>query len=264
MMATNSRRTRKFVDRERLLCEMKEKFARKSKQKSKFYVNSEPYVKKIIPEYFHGRYNRPVGAAASIFRIKYIDGKWWPVLTMSDDDSKFLCPAVECQAAYDLAEAVNRAKWEMTSSEGGAFLVDEFSQILVPNSDGNGERMIVGELHGVLDFVDSGTGKIFNLNNDENLNIGDLWAYPYVGVQCHLSRAGQIYSFIENDDEKTCVYPNIIDEELVQVLTHIRDWRGCRFIVNPHGIVLTKKKFAKYDWRPIYAGRIDYNKWYDK
>lgn len=234
------------------------------KRVAKNRIVSKPLVHKISPKRFYGRYNRVMGSQASTFRIKYISGQWWPVLTLSNDDTKYVCPAVECEATHDLVEVVNKAKWAMTRSEGGAFLVDEFSRIIVPNSKGNGERMLVGELRGVLDFENPNDCSIFNLNDDDGLGIGKPWPYPYVGVECHLSKKKKIYSYIEDDDEKETVFSKP-DNLLVQVLMKIRGWRGCRFIVNPHGIVLTKKMWNndKFDWRPVYAGRIDYSKWFE-
>lgn len=212
-----------------------------------------------------GYYGRISGNKTSGFFIRYINNKWWPVTILNTNSYEQIeCLAEECKAANDLAKAVNAAKHKMTQTRGGSFIINEFGQIIVPNSRGNGERMYVGILEGDLRFKDASTGKYFSFNDDSGLKTGDLWKKPYIGTMYHLSKYKEIYAWIDNSDGQMREKPSIQDEKLIKKLLAIRGSGGVRFIVNHHGIVLTKKEFAFKDWRPVYVGRVDYDRWFKK
>jgi hypothetical protein len=230
-------------------------------------TNCIVYVKILKPMIvWTGHYERVIGNKSAAFSIKFIDGKWWPVVVYeSNKNERVECLADDCKASYELAKVVNSAKYRMTQTNGGAFVINEFGQIIVPNSQGNGVRMYVGVLKGELRFKDPLTNNFFSFNDDSGLKTGDLWNKPYVGVMYHLSQRHKIYGKInEISDEYKIIEPPIHDENLIKAIKKIRGSNGARFIVNHHGIVLTKKEFAYKDWRPVYVGRIDYNKWFKK
>ncbi len=63
--------------------------------------------------------------------------------------------------------------------------------------------------------------------------------------------------------------PPVQDRDLIRKLRKIRRHGAVRFIVNPYGLVLTKEPSGEFDfsedkWEPVYVGRIDYTKWFEK
>jgi len=188
----------------------------------------------------------------------------WPV-----DGDIGECWAEECIGARELAEAVAAGKRSMNGSGGGSFLINEFGQVLVPSSEGDGQRRIVGRMEGQLVFNHPfDPGEYFSLGDDDDLEPGDPWPYPYVGMMYRLSIAGKIYFWREDKEGRSREDPPCQDQKLIQELLNIRGNSGCRFIVNPAGIVLTKCKVEdQWDgeecWEPYYAGRIDYDCWFE-
>jgi hypothetical protein len=216
------------------------------------------------PAYWRGRYNIVYGNKSSVLSIKRFKNRWWPTATLIENDEVTICPSIECQASYDLANIVNNAKRLLSNSEGGgSFIINEFGQIIVPSSYGNGERMYVGEINGTLQFFNPNTTQLFDFG-DNGLKSGDEWKKPYLGVEFKLSYNNKISQKIINEDGEQNIFPEQQDMDLIAKLRKIRPSGGCRFIVNHQKIVLTKKEYSKYDWRPIYVGHINYNKWFKK
>src|SRR6478672_11917582 len=104
------------------------------------------------PRAWTGRYARVPGDTTAI-HVRRIDGTWWPVIDWARDDEIAHCKMVDCAAAPELAEAVCAGKRMLGAPPGGAFLVNEYGQVLVPASDRQGTRVaIVGECAGPFSF----------------------------------------------------------------------------------------------------------------
>src|SRR5215831_2474358 len=89
------------------------------------------------PVPWNGRYARVMGDS-TVFHVRYIDGRLWPVLDWETDGAIATCRALECAAAADLVAAVGQAKRHLGGNGAGAFLINEFGKVLVPASDGGG------------------------------------------------------------------------------------------------------------------------------
>jgi hypothetical protein len=50
-------------------------------------------------------------------------------------------------------------------------------------------------------------------------------------------------------------------DALVEALREVRPSGTIRFVVNLHGVVLTK---TEPDWTPVFVCRLDYDEWFDK
>lgn len=217
---------------------------------------------------WNGRYTRIAGRE-SIFHLKSIDGEWWPTIIWYCDDSKYTCLALEDSDVRQLAKAVAEGKLSLGGNGGGSFHINEFGQILVPASDGSGNRVIVGEWHGKLLFENPGNGQTIDLSDDKNLECGDKWQLPYLGMKYQLHRNSRIYFYRMNEEGGQVEYAKHQDQALVKKLRSIRRSGPTRFVVNPFGIVLTRRPAGKNwsageEWESLYVGRLNPKKWFKK
>ena len=222
------------------------------------------------PKPWLGRYGRIYGNS-DVFTVKYDYERraLWPYAVWNFFSEDLSCPAFNNSPyIYHLVEAINRAKSIMYASiPGGSFVINEYGQVIVPSSRGDGRRMLAGQIEGKLLFVNPLDNSIIDLCDDKNLQIGDVWNKPYIGVVYNLHRNSFIY-YLDKINKMT-VYPSVQDEELVRKLRHIRRYGPVRFIVTYRGIVLTKIGQGDYwksdnKWQAVYVGRINYNKWFKK
>lgn len=215
------------------------------------------------------------------------------IIQRKGDDTKYFF-AVMTDAVARLARAVNDAKRAHSDSSvaGGAFVINEFGQVLVPVNKGldeEGERYYVGDCSGAMVFRRNSA--TFSLDDTEGMSLGDAWTLPYVGIPYNLSKDDTIYFKNQQGSDTILERPHIQDEELVSALRRLRphsdrEHEAVRFVVNPHGIVLTKvptitKKggggvlnwlgrifgsstASEETWQPTYVGRINYDKWFQK
>lgn len=215
---------------------------------------------------WQGRYRRPLGET-STFKLKYtMEHGFWPVVEWDRSEGRSICSACDCNSIEELVKAVNKVKVRISGEEGGAFVINEFGQVIVPSIWGNRERFLVGEVEGVLLFEDPYSGDI-DLSDDTGLQSGDICEKPYIGVQYNLRRDSNICYY----DRKlgNIEYPPEQDRELIKKLRKVRRYGAAAFIVNQYGLVLTKIPEGEYredddKWVPVYVGRINYNLWFRK
>lgn len=219
-----------------------------------------------------GKYSRTQGKSASFRITKNPERKeFWPLIEWNYLGETLICPACgNSQSIYDLIEAVNKAKLYKSSIPGGSFIINEFGQVIVPLISGQYEdRLLVGEVDGVLLFENPLlSGEKIDLSDDSGLQVGDLWEKPYIGLQYNLSQTNRIYYY--DEQQGTSCYLREQDIELIRKLRKVRRTGAARFIVNHHGIVLTKVPKGDYysdedeQWQAVYIGRINYNLWFKK
>src|SRR5262249_19091367 len=110
---------------------------------------------------------------------------------------------------------------------------------------------------------------LIDLGDVKGLRCGDRWAKPYVGCPYNLNRGSRIYFYRMAEKGGGSEYPRAQDEELIRALRTVRRWGPARFIVNPHGIVLTKRppdggSQAEEQWEAVFVGRINLKLWFEK
>lgn len=225
-------------------------------------------VAPVAPRVWSGRYARIPGETTAL-HVQRVDGKWRPVVKWALDDTTAVCPMRASDGATALASAVNRGKAFLSGGKGGSFLIDEHGQILVPASSRNDSCVaIVGECSGPLDFKNSAAGRgTFDLADDNDLNPGDIWDRPYVGVQHQLSRRGELYFWKEDADEGKKIFPQAQNGELIGALRRLRGHGPVRFVATYGGFALTKVpvgNLPRQRWESRYVGRIDFRKWFRK
>ncbi|MBT2989953.1 MAG: hypothetical protein KME65_13445 [Candidatus Thiodiazotropha sp. (ex Ctena orbiculata)] len=226
--------------------------------------------KRIVMRGWKGRYARIPGDA-SVLHLKWVDGRYRTSIYWSRDDEIATCVATDSAEEMALAEAVSEAKRTMGGNGGGSFQINEFRQVIVPSSQGGMKRLLVGEISGEMGFdYPWEEGYMFDLSDVDGYDSGDIWERPYIGMRFNLSKGSKIYFWQEGREGGQSLYPERQDEELIRKLRAIRSWGAMRFIVNPWGIVLTKRpqqdawKGDDSAWVPVYVGRINPGNWFKK
>ncbi|WP_145368605.1 hypothetical protein [Maioricimonas rarisocia] len=152
----------------------------------------------------------------------------------------------------------------------GAFTINEFGQVLVPASSGDGRVFLAGRLNGRLPFEDVFEDqRFFDLADASDLHCGDPWKLPYVGMQFNLSVRGRLYFWKVDEDGAKAVNPPRQDAELISKLREVRSHGAVRFIVNYAGLVITKCPIVPNpksadDWQPVFVGRINRARWFEQ
>ncbi|HJT76253.1 MAG TPA: hypothetical protein VJ739_03550, partial [Gemmataceae bacterium] len=108
-----------------------------------------------------------------------------------------------------------------------------------------------------------------DLWDDGQLQPGDPWKLPYVGMPHNLHRGGLVYFYRQDGSGGQSVYPPRQDPQLIRALRTVRPWGPVRFVVNPGGLVLTKcppddRRCPEEFWQPVYVGSVSPNLWFVK
>lgn len=215
------------------------------------------YPRQPMP--WSGRYRRIPGKP-SVLHVRWDDVV---DLIWQDGQDSYKCVAEMTTDLERLGKLVNSVKRQRTGQPGGSFAITEYGQVVCPVADDSFERFYIGDCTGTITFLGP-DGVPLTLDNDSELRSGDDWELPYVGVAYNLSRKDRIYFPQKDGDDTELLYPRKQDRDLIRALRRVRGNGGFRFIVNPHGIVLTKVKEGPYDWQPKYVGRINYDLWFPK
>lgn len=216
------------------------------------------------PKLWTGPYGRIPGDS-TVFHVRTHPrrGHAWLLTILNQDSDQGFCWAVDGPAVNDLIKAVLKAKRFLGGGGGGEFLINEFGQVLVPSPNGDGRRACAGRVEGRLRFENPfESRKVFDLADDSELECGDPWLMPYVGCQYNLAAGGWIYTTLETREGST--YPRLQRDAgyIIQLLRQIRSYGPVRFIVNPCGLVLTKKQDG-FKWDPVYVGRLRPGGWFE-
>lgn len=211
------------------------------------------------PVPWEGRYGRIPGKTP-VLRTRAdgsVEAYWNPWAT----DEWLTSRAVEEPAILALAEAVNDLKLEKTGNRGGGFLINEFGQVLVPIGP-SGERFWVGDMEGCPEFLDPREdGTTFTLDISSTTPLGTPWDRPYIGMKFNLSDDDVIRFRHSVEDMQQMITLQKKSSNLVSALRSVRRFGSIRFIVNLHGIALTK---AEPDWQPVYICHLDRSEWFEK
>jgi hypothetical protein len=215
------------------------------------------------PLEWRGRYGRIPGNL-SVFHVRHSQrqNRLWPYALITNNEDRGTCWALKSPDIGKLVQAVQSGKQFFGHPTGGSFLVNEYGQVLVPASSGDRRCAYVGSLQGKLQFDNPlKENTIFDLSDDHGLTCGTIWERPYVGSKHNWSVQHGIHFRDEDDEGKHCTICPHQDNLLIAALQKVRSEGYIRFIVNPHGLVLTKKQIDSV-WKPIYVGRVNYKLWF--
>jgi hypothetical protein len=211
-------------------------------------------ILKKNPTEYKGYYNKIEGSTTTfhVNRDNRVYIKW------NDNSLGYTLESdLKSKISIELGDRINSIKESMTGNPGGSFVINEFGRIISPIRNSN-KRFLIGTLDGIPKFHHPYTDKLFTLENDENLKLGDEWNKPYVGVIYNLHNENGIYRAYVTQDTKKFIYLKTKYLELENNLRALRYSGPVRFIVNLHGIVLTK-----VNDKPVYVMKIDYIKWFE-
>ncbi len=211
------------------------------------------------PVEWSGRYNRIPGKEPT-FKVNANDepfAYWSPWRS----DEWLTSPFVPTAATKKMGEYINHAKITHAGKSGGSFHINEFGQVITPVY-GSYRRFWVGNVEGVPHFYDPRTTKrTFSLVPSDDTP-GALWDLPYLGMKYNLDGSGSIYFQTEEKDCKRKLRLVNPPTNLIGKLAAIRGaGKPVRFIVNLHGVVVTKKEPG---WQPVFVGFIDKRNWFKK
>jgi len=92
-----------------------------------------------------------------------------------------------------LIDMVNTAKESVNGVPGGSFYINEFSDVIVPST--NGENYFAGMYSQVLTF--DLNGQVISSEPPANIAPGDIWPGPHVGVDYTLTADGSDIKYEE-------------------------------------------------------------------
>jgi len=161
-----------------------------------------------------------------------------------------------------LVEMVNDVKQEQNGQAGGAFYINEFSQVLVPTQNG---YFVAGLYSDLLEF--SFEGMTIGPKAPVGLQAGQEWRGPHVGIPYVLTADGRDIRY------ESEVRPQVIRRErlrdavgagpasrLAQRLARHKP-AGGRFYINE-----AREFFAPVEeagqWKYIYLGSLDDDLWF--
>lgn len=183
-----------------------------------------------------------------------------------DDDLDYHCPVMMGTQETEMADVINKTKQRSTGQRGGSFVINEFGQILCPVGYPSFDRYHIGNCTGAFKIKSPlKLGKFFTLDAAADLKAGDDWNAPYLGIKYNLrDRDDAIYFAREDEAGKTHLLPPKNDLQLVHKLRSLRRRGPVSFVVNMHGIALTRVSIGDDKWKTKFVGRIDYNCWFDE
>lgn len=215
------------------------------------------------PKVWNGRYSRIPGDT-SVFHLHSVSGRLWPVILWDTEDGRGTCKAIACETIELLVKAIIAAK-RLSDGCAGSFIVNEFGQVIVPSG---GTRYLVGCLKKLPLFENPFLPEDpVDLADTSCLQSGDQWKLPYVGVPYHLHRASKIYFYQVDGDGGRPIFAPKQDTGLIKAIRTIRPKGPVRFIVNPAGLVLTKKDNglgSEESWQPVFVGSIVPSLWFEQ
>lgn len=205
-----------------------------------------------------GRYRKPAGKEPTY----HVSSQGDVNLIWYDDGLRAKCPVIVSAAVKQMADAVNSIKRAKVGQAGGSFVINEFGQVISPIMESR-DRYLVGECEGILYFENSMNRNEKTSLDSSGMKLGAEWKKPYIGMAYNLDQYDRICFRKEDDDGCAEVYPSQQDTELIKKLRTVREVGYIRFIVNQYGVALTKKEING-NWKAIYIGQINYNKWFSK
>ena len=99
---------------------------------------------------------------------------------------------------------------------------------------------------------------------NSSTKFNDPWQLPYIGNAYNLSYNDRIYFKHHDDDGERKVWLEQDCTYLIGLLRGIRGAGAIRFIVNPHGAIITKVEYTDGSWRPHFVSMLDFDNWFSK
>ena len=163
----------------------------------------------------------------------------------------------------DLAAMVNAVKIELRGTPRGAFYINEYGDVLVP--DGLGGAYWAGHYDKRLEFEYE--GRTLSASAPSGLQPGDTWPGPHVGIRYVLAAGGGDvkYKTKSGTTETTVLLSRQVGAEpagrLARRLAALMGGSGGRFYVNEAGEMFSPGR-APDGVGALYLGHIDDDQWF--
>lgn len=188
-----------------------------------------------------------------------VDGKIKLVYRVSNREKELLTTSDHPK----LAEMVNDVKVELTGSKGGAFYLNEFGDVLVP--DGAGGSIRAGHYEKTLKFDFNG-GELTS-TAAPGLEPGDVWEGPHPGIKYVLCAGGQDVKYERlNGNRSTEV--RLSDDvgesaarETARRIAAIKGSSGGSFYINERCELFAP--IQDRNWEFVYVGHLEDSAWFD-
>lgn len=163
----------------------------------------------------------------------------------------------------ELVTMVNAVKVEHNGTEGGAFYINEFLDVLVPTTDGN--TYFAGTYQQLLEFEFD--GEVISPRAPADLKPGDAWPGPHVGIRYKIKATGRDISYqfrprpqVEREELLSDVHGEEAAAELATRLNAVRGQNGGRIYINECGEFFAPPPDLGGDY--IYLGALDDDVWF--
>jgi len=166
----------------------------------------------------------------------------------------------------DLVEMVNSVKGQLHGVPGGAFYVNEYRDVLVPDTTA-GRCLYAGNYRRDLEF--DYNGSVISPRPPEGLQPKDPWPGPHVGIKYVLVAGGNDIKY-ELKSGRTRLEHRLSDYvgadyagELARRISEIKGSDGGRFYINEACEMFAPMNGAEGGVEYIYLGPLADNAWFD-
>lgn len=164
----------------------------------------------------------------------------------------------------NLVDLVNQVKMELRQQGGGAFYINEYHDVLVPDGQG-GSCFWAGNYEETLVFSEGAL--VVGPDAPPGLKPGDLWPGPHVGIP-YVLNAGATdirYEKIDGRRRETVLLSDFHSSGDVKALTQrigrIKGTSGGRIFINERAEMFAPVGLAG-DWSYLYLGGLDEDVWF--
>jgi hypothetical protein len=165
----------------------------------------------------------------------------------------------------ELVDMVNKVKLELTGWSGGAFYINEYRDVLVPDTI-NGGSVYAGNYTRDLEFDYNGT--LITPRAPQGLDPGDPWPGPHVGIRYTLIAGGGDIRY-ELKSGST-IYERCLSEdvgprranELARRIATIKGNSGGRFYINEACEMFTPLGGEEGGVEYLYLGPLEDSAWF--
>lgn len=193
------------------------------------------------------------------YSIRTDEGGWVVHLLYRVSDRERALLTTDAHA--DLVEMVNEVKTEVNGQPGGAFYINEFKDVLVP---ADGECYLAGFYDDLLEF--DFDGPVISPRAPEDLEPGDPWLGPHVGIQYTLMAGGNDIKYylkrgrIQREERLSDHVGETNAADLARRLARTKGTQGGRIYINECGEFFTPPGDGGSEH--LYLGSLGEDLWF--
>lgn len=211
------------------------------------------------------RGNKPKAVKkAAKYHIKYSDGDW--VVQLQYVLNKTERALLTTDDHPDLVAMVNEVKEETNGVPGGAFYINEYSQVVVPSTAG--DYFLAGCYERLLEF--DFDGEVVSSRAPDGITPGDHWDGPHVGIPYTVSagRDDIKYKVKYHNIEETKLLSEVVGKRSAEALAgRLGEHKpnGGRVYINECREFFAPIPGSQDDgWHFIYLGPLGGDPWFPR